>query len=248
MLLPHGFEGAGPEHSVGTVRALLAKLCAEHNMQICIPSTPAQVFHMLRRQVIRPARKPLVALTPKSLLRHNLAVSTLEELCDGEFQTVLDEIDDLNPKKIDSFSSVQRQSVLRSIGSASRRPTVIPWPSFALSSCIHSPKLSWRSLLSRYSKLKTAVWCQEEPMNQGAWYSSQHHIRNVLQQHISSTTIRLCRARSLCSTCRRAHRAAYRTTTAVGERSIIWETKCLIAASNHYRNEKPNGHQGADLS
>ena len=99
MLLPHGFEGAGPEHSSARLERFL-QLCAEHNMQICIPSTPAQVFHMLRRQVIRPARKPLVALTPKSLLRHNLAVSTLEELCDGEFQTVLDEIDDLNPKKV----------------------------------------------------------------------------------------------------------------------------------------------------
>ncbi|MED6341659.1 MAG: 2-oxoglutarate dehydrogenase E1 component, partial [Pseudomonadota bacterium] len=99
MLLPHGFEGAGPEHSSARLERFL-QLCAEHNMQICIPSTPAQVFHMLRRQVIRPARKPLVALTPKSLLRHNLSVSTLEYLCDGEFQTVLDEIDDLNLKKV----------------------------------------------------------------------------------------------------------------------------------------------------
>ena len=100
MLLPHGFEGAGPEHSSARLERFL-QMCAEHNMQICIPSTPAQVFHMLRRQAIRPARKPLIALTPKSLLRHNLAVSTLEELCEGEFHTVIDELDDLNPKKID---------------------------------------------------------------------------------------------------------------------------------------------------
>ena len=99
LLLPHGYEGQGPEHSSARLERYL-QMCAEHNMQICIPSTPAQVFHMLRRQAIRPTRIPLIAFTPKSLLRHNLAVSSLEELCDGSFETVIGETDDLEKSKI----------------------------------------------------------------------------------------------------------------------------------------------------
>lgn len=182
MLLPHGFEGAGPEHSSARLERFL-QLCAEHNMQICIPSTPAQVFHMLRRQVIRPARKPLVALTPKSLLRHNLAVSTLEELCDGEFQTVLDEIDDLNPKKVTRLVLCSGK-VFYDLLEARREAECDTVAIIRLEQLYPFPEDKLAQLLGRYDKLKTAVWCQEEPMNQGAWYSSQHHIRNVLQQHI----------------------------------------------------------------
>ena len=89
-------KAPGPEHSSARLERYL-QLCAQHNMQVCVPSTPAQVFHMLRRQVIRPARMPLIALTPKSLLRHKLAISTLEELCEGHFHNVLAEVDPLDP-------------------------------------------------------------------------------------------------------------------------------------------------------
>ena len=181
MLLPHGFEGAGPEHSSARLERFL-QLCAEHNMQICIPSTPAQVFHMLRRQVIRPARKPLVALTPKSLLRHNLAVSTLEELCDGEFHTVLDEIDELNAKKVNRLVLCSGK-VFYDLLEARREAECDTVAIIRLEQLYPFPEDKLAELLGSYGKVKTAVWCQEEPMNQGAWYSSQHHIRKVLQQH-----------------------------------------------------------------
>src|SRR5690554_4399278 len=100
MLLPHGYEGQGPEHSSARLERFL-QLCAEQNIQVCVPTTPAQIYHLLRRQVIRPLRKPLVVLSPKSLLRHKLAVSTLEDLAEGSFQTVIPEIDQIDPAKVD---------------------------------------------------------------------------------------------------------------------------------------------------
>ena len=99
MLLPHGYEGQGPEHSSARLERYL-QMCAQHNMQVCVPSTPAQVFHMLRRQVVRPMRRPLIVMTPKSLLRHPLAVSKLEELAEGTFQNAIGEIDALDPKGV----------------------------------------------------------------------------------------------------------------------------------------------------
>ncbi|MGL5994141.1 MAG: 2-oxoglutarate dehydrogenase E1 component, partial [Aeromonas sobria] len=99
MLLPHGYEGQGPEHSSARLERFL-QMCAQHNMQVCVPSTPAQVFHMLRRQVVRPMRRPLIVMTPKSLLRHPLAVSKLEELAEGTFQNAIGEIDALDPKAV----------------------------------------------------------------------------------------------------------------------------------------------------
>ena len=94
LFLPHGYEGQGPEHSSARLERFL-QLCAEHNMQVCVPSTPAQMFHMLRRQMLRSFRKPLIVMTPKSLLRHKLSVSPLEDLTQGRFRNVIDEIDDL---------------------------------------------------------------------------------------------------------------------------------------------------------
>ncbi|MGL5762572.1 MAG: 2-oxoglutarate dehydrogenase E1 component, partial [Plesiomonas shigelloides] len=99
LLLPHGYEGQGPEHSSARLERYL-QLCAEQNMQVCVPSTPAQVYHMLRRQMVRPMRRPLVVMSPKSLLRHPLAVSSLEELANGQFLPAIGEIDALDPAKV----------------------------------------------------------------------------------------------------------------------------------------------------
>src|SRR5205823_3944768 len=99
LLLPHGYEGQGPEHSSARLERFL-QLSAENNMQVCVPSTPAQMFHMLRRQMLRSFRKPLIVMTPKSLLRHELATSALSELTQGWFAPVLGEVDELPPNQV----------------------------------------------------------------------------------------------------------------------------------------------------
>ena len=114
LFLPHGYEGAGPEHSSARLERFL-QLCAEWNMQVCVPSTPAQMFHMLRRQMLQPFRKPLIVMTPKSLLRHEMSVSSLEELTRGSFARVIDETDELAAGAGAPSRILQRQGVLRSV-------------------------------------------------------------------------------------------------------------------------------------
>ncbi|CAD5110132.1 2-oxoglutarate dehydrogenase E1 component [Zestomonas carbonaria] len=181
MLLPHGYEGQGPEHSSARLERFL-QLCAEHNMQVCVPTTPAQVYHMLRRQVIRPLRKPLVALTPKSLLRHPLAISTLEELAEGSFHTVIGEIDQIDPKKVDRLilcSGKVYYDLLAKRRAEGREDIAI----VRIEQLYPFPEEDLAEVLAPYKNLKHIVWCQEEPMNQGAWYCSQHHMRRVATAH-----------------------------------------------------------------
>jgi 2-oxoglutarate dehydrogenase E1 component len=181
MLLPHGYEGQGPEHSSARLERYL-QLCAEHNMQVCVPTTPAQIYHLLRRQVIRPLRKPLVVLTPKSLLRHPLAISTLEELAQGSFQTVIPEIDTLDPKKVQRLvlcSGKVYYDLLAKRRAEGREDTAI----VRIEQLYPFPEDDLAEVLAQYQNLKHIVWCQEEPMNQGAWYCSQHHMRRVAVAH-----------------------------------------------------------------
>lgn len=181
MLLPHGYEGQGPEHSSARLERYL-QLCAEHNMQVCVPTTPAQVYHMLRRQVIRPLRKPLVVLSPKSLLRHPLAVSTLEDLAEGSFQTVIGEIDPVDPKKVERLilcSGKVYYDLLAKRRAEGRDDVAI----VRIEQLYPFPEEDLAEALAPYKNLKHIVWCQEEPMNQGAWYCSQHHMRRVATAH-----------------------------------------------------------------
>jgi 2-oxoglutarate dehydrogenase E1 component len=184
MLLPHGYEGAGPEHSSARLERFL-QLCAQHNMQVCVPSTPAQVFHMLRRQLIRPARKPLIALTPKSLLRHKLSVSTLEDLSDGRFQTVIGEVDDIDPAKAERLVLCSGK-VYYDLLEARREANLTGVAIIRLEQLYPFPEAELGAVLAPYRNLKDVVWCQEEPMNQGAWYASQHHMRRVILKHDDS--------------------------------------------------------------
>ena len=181
MLLPHGYEGQGPEHSSARLERFL-QLSAEHNMQVCVPTTPAQIYHLLRRQVIRPLRKPLVVLTPKSLLRHKLAISTLEDLADGSFQTVIPELDALDPKKVERVvlcSGKVYYDLLEKRRAEERQDIAI----VRVEQLYPFPEDDLAEVLAPYKNLKHIVWCQEEPMNQGAWYCSQHHMRRVASAH-----------------------------------------------------------------
>jgi 2-oxoglutarate dehydrogenase E1 component len=181
MLLPHGYEGQGPEHSSARLERYL-QLCAEHNMQVAVPTTPAQIYHLLRRQVIRPLRKPLVVLTPKSLLRHKLAISTLEDLAEGSFQTVIPEIDAIDPKKVERLilcSGKVYYDLLEKRRNEGREDIAI----VRIEQLYPFPEDDLAEAIAPYKNLKHIVWCQEEPMNQAAWYCSQHHMRRVATAH-----------------------------------------------------------------
>ena len=181
MLLPHGYEGQGPEHSSARLERFM-QLCAEHNIQVCVPSTPAQVYHMLRRQAIRPLRKPLIVMSPKSLLRHKEAISTLEELADGRFFNVMDETDNLEPEKVRRVV-ICSGKVYYDLRAARRERDIEDIAILRLEQIYPFPETELLDVLAPYTNLEDAVWCQEEPMNQGAWYSSQHHMRRVIHRH-----------------------------------------------------------------
>jgi 2-oxoglutarate dehydrogenase E1 component len=178
MLLPHGYEGQGPEHSSARLERFL-QLSAEHNIQVCVPTTPAQVFHMLRRQSLRPLRKPLIVMSPKSLLRHKDAVSTLEELAEGQFQNVIGEIDEHQPEAI-TRAVLCSGKVYYDLLAARREHNLEHIAIVRLEQLYPFPELELEAALAAYPNLKEMFWCQEEPMNQGAWYSSQHHMRRVI--------------------------------------------------------------------
>lgn len=167
MLLPHGFEGQGAEHSSARLERFL-QLCSVHNMQVCVPSTPAQIFHLLRRQMVRNCRKPLIVMTPKSLLRHKACVSTLEDLSQGEYQWLIPEIDDIDPTQVKrvilccgkiyyELLEKRRQEKTSSIAIV-RLEQIYPLPGELLN-----------KVISVYTNTNDLLWCQEEPKNQGAW-------------------------------------------------------------------------------
>ncbi|WLS77773.1 2-oxoglutarate dehydrogenase E1 component [Erwinia pyri] len=178
MLLPHGYEGQGPEHSSARLERYL-QLCAEQNMQVCVPSTPAQVYHMLRRQALRGMRRPLVVMSPKSLLRHPLAISSLEELANGGFQPAIGEIDDLDPKGVKRVVLCSGK-VYYDLLEKRRKNEQTDVAIVRIEQLYPFPHKAVQDKLQQYSHVHDFVWCQEEPLNQGAWYCSQHHFREVV--------------------------------------------------------------------
>ena len=179
MLLPHGYEGQGPEHSSARPERYL-QLCAEHNIQVCVPTTPAQVFHMLRRQMIRPLRKPLIVMTSKSLLRHKQAVSSIEELVTGEFHCAIGD-PRVEPEKVRRIVLCSGKVYYDLLNARDTRGTddialirleqLYPFPHAAFEAQVHA-----------FPQATELVWCQEEPQNQGAWDQIKHRFRPLMER------------------------------------------------------------------
>ena len=180
MLLPHGYEGQGPEHSSARLERYM-QACAELNMEVCVPTTAAQVFHMLRRQAVRMQRKPLIVMSPKSLLRHKDACSPLEDLANGEFQRVIGEVDKLDAKKVTRVVFCSGK-VYYDLLAARREKKLNSVAIVRLEQLYPFPQESVAKELAKYPKATEIVWCQEEPRNQGVWYwlASRHHLDNAL--------------------------------------------------------------------
>ena len=180
MMLPHGYEGQGPEHSSARIERFL-QLCAEHNMQVCQPTTPAQIFHLLRRQMIRMFRKPLVIFTPKSLLRNKEAVSTLGELARGEFRTVIGETDSkIDAKKVRRVVACTGK-VYYDLLAARRERELDDVALLRVEQLYPFPHKAFEAEMKKFPAATQVVWCQDEPQNQGAWFYVQHHIAEALR-------------------------------------------------------------------
>ncbi|MDQ6619093.1 MAG: 2-oxoglutarate dehydrogenase E1 component [Pseudomonadota bacterium] len=175
MLLPHGYEGQGPEHSSARPERYL-QLCAEHNMQVCIPSTPAQIFHLLRRQMTRTYRKPLIVMSPKSLLRHKEAVSSLEELARGRFENVIGDTEKINAKSVKRVI-VCSGKVYYELAAYRREQKITDIAVIRLEQQYPFPHADFKRELAKFPACKEVVWCQEEPQNQGAWYRLRAYLR-----------------------------------------------------------------------
>jgi len=174
MMLPHGYEGQGPEHSSARIERYL-QLCAEYNIQVCVPSTPAQMFHLLRRQMIRPLRKPLVIMSPKSLLRHKESVSSLEDLAQGSFQNVIPEAETLDPKGVRRLITCSGK-VYYDLLTYRRKHKIEDVAIVRIEQLYPFPHEDFEVEVRRYPRAGDILWCQEEPGNQGAWHRIQHYL------------------------------------------------------------------------
>lgn len=178
LLLPHGYEGQGAEHSSARLERFL-QLSAENNMQVVQPTTPAQMFHLLRRQVVRPLRKPLVVMQPKSLLRHKAAVSSMEELSSGQFMSLIDDQGGQQPisirrvilcsGKVYYDLAAYREEQQRHDVAIIRLEQLYPFPADKL-----------EAALARFDQLESVCWCQDEPRNQGAWFMIKEELDEAI--------------------------------------------------------------------
>ncbi len=186
MLLPHGLEGQGPEHSSARLERYL-QLCADQNMQVCIPSTPAQIFHLLRRQALRTYRKPLIVMSPKSLLRHKLAVSTLEDLVNGHFNTIISETNiSIIEEKVTRLVLCSGK-VYYDLIEAREQNNPNNVAIIRIEQLYPFPIADFKAEFEKYPNLTTLTWCQEEAQNQGAWYQSRHNFVQFKPEHVKLT-------------------------------------------------------------
>lgn len=189
MMLPHGYEGQGPEHSSARLERYL-QLCADYNIQVCVPSTPAQMFHVLRRQMMRYMRKPLIIMSPKSMLRHREAVSSLEDIAEGTFYPVIPEVEALDSKKVRRII-VCSGKIYYDLMAYRNEQQITDMAIIRLEQLYPFPHEEFKAEIKRYSKAKEVIWCQEEPGNQGAWHRIQHYLlRNMKPNQIIGYALR----------------------------------------------------------
>ncbi len=179
LMLPHGYEGQGPEHSSARPERFL-QLCADYNMQVVVPSTPAQMFHVLRRQMLRPYRKPLVIMSPKSMLRHKESVSSLEELGQGRFMPVIPDPAALRAGKVKRVVFCCGK-IYFDLAAARRELGIEGVALVRIEQLYPFPHDDFKAEIDRYAKATEIVWCQEEPANQGAWHRIQHYLLRQLR-------------------------------------------------------------------
>ena len=180
LFLPHGYEGQGPEHSSARLERFL-QLCAEQNMQVCVPSTPAQMFHMLRRQMLRDFRRPLIVMTPKSLLRHKMSVSPVAELSTGQFELIIGEIDPIkasDTRRVVFCSGKVYYDLLEARQVHGLKDVAL----IRIEQLYPFPIDEFAALIKDYEHVNEIVWCQEEPQNQGAWYQIRHRLQEPLNE------------------------------------------------------------------
>ncbi len=179
LLLPHGYEGQGPEHSSARLERFL-QLCAQHNMQVCVPSNASQIFHLLRRQMLRPFRKPLVVLTPKSLLRKKEAAVPIADLAAGSFRTVIPETEPMDPAQVRRVVTCCGK-VYYELLAARREKRRDDVALVRIEQLYPFPHKEFAAEVKRYPGAREVVWCQEEPQNQGAWYQTAHYLNENLR-------------------------------------------------------------------
>ena len=181
LFLPHGYEGQGPEHSSARLERFM-QLCANNNIQVCVPSTPAQIFHLLRRQMIQDTRKPLVVMSPKSLLRSKAATSALEVLSDGRFQEV---IGDRGPGKAKEIKRVVfcAGKVYYDLAEKRDAENIREVAVMRVEQLYPFPQDDLHRFVEEFPNATEVIWCQEEPKNQGAWYQIRHHLQACLSEN-----------------------------------------------------------------
>ena len=180
MFLPHGYEGQGPEHSSARLERYL-QLCAVNNMQVCMPSTPAQMFHMLRRQMIRKVRKPLIVMTPKSLLRYKGSASDIDQLIDGKFQNVIPDrrVNNDDVERVIICAGKVYYDIINELEKNPNNKIAV----LRVEQLYPFPRKLLISYLNNYKNCKVFIWCQEEPINQGAWFQIRHHLKYSIKNH-----------------------------------------------------------------
>ena len=178
LFLPHGYEGQGPEHSSARLERFL-QLCAEHNMQVAVPSTPAQMFHLLRRQMIRSMRKPLIVMTPKSLLRNPASTSSIGDLTASAFRPLIGETEPLPAPRVRRIVFCSGK-VYFDVIEVRRAAEIDDVAVVRVEELYPFPIDEYASTIAKYPDATEIIWCQEEPQNQGAWYQIRHRLQEPL--------------------------------------------------------------------